>query len=232
MSATTKKILAGVLIAVILCHVVVALTSKAKLAGPFLFKPEVGYTWEGSENSDSHFFLNGQDVQWKAGTAHPEFNAVTAEKEGDWVPLPGYKFTDEAKGLSTVWEAGLLHPDFQAWSDTGEGLWIPATGYKFVYEGDEFVATEWDPGKRYEDLKIISLDEQDSFTPFPGYQFVNPGKTFDVVWTPGLINSDNRRLVSGQKEGSWEVNYKRASSENFGTWLGKEVARQVIYRHF
>lgn len=226
-----KRILAGVLVVTIVWHVIISLTSKVQLSGLFMSKPEVGYTWEHTEDADSRFFWNNKDVEWKAGTAHPEFQVETTEKKGDWRPLPGYKFVDRANGLETVWEAGLLHPDFQAWSDTGEGLWIPATGYKFVYEGDEFVATEWDPNKRYEDLKIISQEEQDSFIPFPGYQFVNPGKTFDVVWTPGLVHSDNHKLVSGQKEGSWEVNY-RPASESYGTWLGKEISRAVIYRAF
>lgn len=219
----------GVLILIVFSwHFLILLTPNINMAGPLVAQPRAGYTWKETENVDTRFFWQDLEVAWVQGTMHPEFKAETSTNEGIWLPLAGYKFTDESKDLGTVWTPGLLHPDFQAWSDTGEGLWIPATGYKFVYEGDEFVATTWDPGKRYEDLKIISLNKQDSFIPFPGYQFVEPGKTFEVVWTPGVVNSDNHRLVSGVKEGSWEVNYRR-SHERDPNWLEKEIVRGVIY---
>lgn len=221
----------GIVLLVIICwHLVIGMSSKIQLAGIFMFRPEIGYVWKSGEDTESRFFWNSQRVKWEPGTTHPDFKVETTKDEGVWLPMPGYKFVDESQNLETVWEPGLLHPDFQAWSDTGEGLWIPATGYKFVYEGDEFVATVWEPGKRYEDLKIISLQQQDSFTPFQGYQFVNPGKTFDVIWTPGLINTDNTRLISGAKEGTWDVNSRHYSNDD--NWLGREIAKRIIYRVF
>lgn len=226
-----KKGLGILLMLTITWHLFIGLKSRISLAGLFMAKPEPGYLWNDSKTAERRFFAENLETAWEAGTPHSEFNAQTTASQGIWEPLPGYKFIDQSKDLSTVWTPGLLHPDFQAWSDTGEGLWIPATGYKFVYEGDEFVATVWDPNKRYEELKIISLPEQDSFIPFPGYQFVSPGKTFEVVWTPGLVNPDNTRLVSGAKEGSWEVSSRR-SYGRAPNWLEKEIVRGVIYRVF
>jgi len=226
----TILIIGAILILALFCHAMTLLTSKLTLAGLLMSKPEAGYVWKDDDQSDSRFFLQNSDVKWLQGTLHSAFNAQAGQTEGIWEPQAGYQFVDKAKNLETVWTPGLLHPEFQAWSDTGEGLWIPATGYQFVYEGEEFVATFWDPNKRYEDLKIISLPKQDSFIPFQGYQFVEPGKTFEVVWTPGLVNTDNPKLVSRQREGSWDVNYRPYRSGNNNDWLAREVARRVIWR--
>ncbi|WP_254412715.1 hypothetical protein [Dyadobacter diqingensis] len=209
-------------------HLIIFFKSDVALSAPFMATPKPGFLWQDSKTEDSRFLARDLDVAWEPGLAHPKYKLQSSDKVGVWIPMPGYQFVDQTKGLETLWTPGLLHPDFKAWSDTGEGLWIPATGYKFVYEGDTFVATEWDPGIRYDELKIISLEEPDSFTPFPGYQFVSPGKTFDVVWTPGLVNSDNPRLVSGSREGSWEVNVRRTYQRE-PTWVEKEIVRGLIY---
>ena len=130
------------------------------------------------------------------------------------------------------WQQGLLHPDFKAWSDYGEGLWIPITGYKFIYNGDTFVATVWDPGKKYDDLKVIAGQTQDSYIPFPGYKFIDINTSLKVVWTPGLVNSDNHRLIAGNKEGSWEVNYKNSPSNSVGKAFATELAKRAAWSLF
>lgn len=223
-----KKISGFILFILIAWHIIVAFTPKIKVAGLFLLKPAgLGYVWQNADNADSRFFWQNSEVKWQAGVPHPEFKAETAETEGNWNPLPGYKFVDKEKGLNTVWQPGLLHPDYKAWSDNGEGLWVPFTGYKFIYEGDTFVDTVWDPGKRYEDEKVISGQTQDTYTSFPGYEFVEPEQSLKVVWTPGLVNYENPKLIAGQSEGSWIV---RQASYSHDEWLRREVARAIIYR--
>jgi hypothetical protein len=199
-----------------LWHIIVASNDKIRLSGLFNSKPENGYTWEGTESNGSRFLWLNTDVNWKEGITHQDFNVESAKREGVWNPLPGYKFMDESKGLTTVWKEGLLHPYFKAFSEHGEGLWKPATGYKFLYEGDTFSETVWDPLKKYEEQKVISLQQQDSFKPFPGYRFVDKGNSLQVAWTPGMINSDNHKLIAGRKEGTWDINYQpqRATSSD------------------
>jgi hypothetical protein len=146
------------------------------------------------------------------------------------------KSTDERffwQNINAKWQAGIPHPDYKAWSDTNEGLWVPFTGYKFIYEGDTFVDSVWDPGKRYDDLKLVSLQEQDQFAPYPGYNFVNNSNTLKVVWTPGLVNSENNRLIAGRNEGTWEVRYNNQRSVNpLAEIFVKEAARRVVNRAF
>ncbi len=200
-----KKIAFLVLVPAVIWHIVVALMAHIGVSGVFQIKPSPGYVWENTTDSDSRFLWQIARVSWQAGTAHPEFNAEAAEKEGDWNPQPGYAYVDQAKGLETVWTKGLVHPDYMAWSDEVEGKWIPVTGYKFIYEGDTFVDSVWDPNKRYDDIKVISLAEKDRYQPFPGYVFTEPGRSLKVVWSPGTVNSTNSRLVAGTQEGSWNV---------------------------
>jgi hypothetical protein len=228
LDSNPMRILILILLIAASLHLMIFLKSNVNVSAPFMATPTPGFQWQDTKTEESRLLVRDLDVAWEPRLAHPQYKLQSSDKVGVWTPIPGYKFVDQAKGMETIWTSGLLHPDFKAWSDTGEGLWIPATGYKFVYEGDTFVATEWDPGIRYDELKIISLEEPDSFTPFPGYQFVSPGKTFDVVWMPGLVNSDNPRLVAGAKEGSWEVNARRAYQRD-PTWIEKEIVRGLIY---
>jgi hypothetical protein len=229
-----KKIAIGVIALAVFWHILVAMTNQITVSGLFLSKPaDPGYVWADVGNPDSRFFWQITAVRWQAGIKHPEFNAKTAQTVGEWQPLPGYQFTDRSKGLETTWEAGLLHSDYMAWSDEVEGKWIPVTGYRFVYQGDTFVESAWDPGKRYDDLKVISLPEKDNYKPFAGYSFVEPGKSLKVIWTPGLVNSDNARLVAGTKEGTWKVNPSPSRrSDGRVPWIAREIAHHVIFHAF
>jgi hypothetical protein len=224
----STKIVAGALAFSVVWHILVAFTANITISGPFLVKPKVGYRWADTRNADARFFGQPTAVKWEAGMAHPDHNAETNATEGIWDPMPGYEFTDKANGLETVWKVGLQHPDYMAWADDVEGQWIPVTGYRFVYEGDTFVASVWDPGKRYDDLKVISLFEKDHYKPFPGYKFLEPGTSLKVVWMPGLVNSDNSRLIAGSQEGSWVVNsapvrrrYNRSNDEAAAWFVGR-----------
>ncbi|RRB10324.1 hypothetical protein [Larkinella knui] len=225
-----KKITLGIVALAVCWHIVVAMNDQITVCGLFLSKPaDPGYVWVDTENPDARFFWQTTGVKWRAGVRHPTFNAETTATVGDWRPLPGYAFTDKEKGLETVWEAGLLHSDYMAWSDEVEGKWIPVTGYRFVYQGDTFIESVWDPGKRYDDLKVISLPEKDQYKPFAGYTFVEPGKSLKVIWMPGLVNSDNPKLVAGTKEGTWKVNsrsYRQTDSEV--PWVVRKIAGRAI----
>lgn len=225
-------IIIGVLAVIIGWHTIIAITSKIQLSGFFMEKPAAGYTWRDSDIPDSKFFWQNTDVKWKAGLIHTTYNIETAADEGIWNPQPGYQFMDKANSLETVWKQGLLHPDFRAWSDTEEGKWLPVTGYKFVYENGEFVDAVWESNKRFEDLKITSQIKPDHFIPFPGYRFSDPAKTLKVVWTPGLVNSENTKLVAGKSEGTWEVNnrpFRRYYSDLERDWYYQTAARRAFW---
>ena len=227
-----KKIGIGFLIFMILWHLFVAITDKIHVSGLFIAKPEAGYTWRDTQNAESKFFWQSKSVKWKVGTPHPDFKVETGEDENNWNPMPGYVFIDKNEGLATEWKEGTLHPDFRAWADKKEGDWIPVTGYRFVYENNEFVDAVWEPNKKFLDLKISSLTEQDQFKPFPGYLFIDPAKSLKVVWTPGVVNSENPNLVAGATEGTWEANtiaIRRRYSNNSGEWFTREVARRAIW---
>ena len=229
-----KKIAFGVLGLALLWHITIALTNRLSVSGPFLTKPATaGYVWTDADNADSRFFWQNTSVRWLAGQPHPDFKAETAGQEGVWNPLPGYAFVDQAQGLNTAWKSGLLHPDYMAWSDDVEDKWIPVTGYRFIYEGDTFVDSVWDPNKRYDDLKVISLPEKDRYKPFPGYKFVEPGQSLKVVWTPGLTNTDNPKLISGTSEGTWKVNVRPSyrsyrSNDEAAAWFVGRVLYHAL----
>jgi hypothetical protein len=229
-----KYVLIGIVSLAVVWHLIVAMTASTKVCGLFLAKPsDPGYVWVDADHADSRFFWQITGVKWQAGLNHPEFNAETSETIGSWNPLPGYTFTDKAKGLETVWESGLLHPDYMAWSDDVEGKWIPVTGYRFIYKDDTFVESVWDPGKRYDDLKVISMLEKDQYKPFAGYTFVEPGKSLKVIWMPGLVNSDNPKLVAGTKEGTWKVNNRPyRPSDTDVPWVARKIAERAIDRIF
>ena len=229
------KILLAVGVIVLLWHLQVATSAKTRVAGPFLAKPaKPGYVWDDIPTNAARFFWDLSGIKWKAGVDHPDFNAESAEKEGSWNPRPGYSFVNKSIDLTTVWEAGLLHPDFMAWSDKNEGAWIPVAGYKFIYTDGEISGAEWDPNKRYDDLKISSLAEKDGYKPFPGYQFIEPGKSLKVVWTPGMVNYENGRLVAGAQEGSWTINnggVRYASGSSSGTgYIKNRIVRRMVNR--
>lgn len=229
-----KKIAFGILVLIMFWHIAIALTHRLTLGGPFMAKPsEPGYVWTDADNAESRFFWQSKAVKWLVGQPHPEFNAEAGEQEGSWNPMPGYAFVDKTQGLSTVWKAGLLHPDYMAWSDDVEGKWIPVTGYRFIYEGDTFADSVWDPNQRYDDLKVISLPEKDRYKPFPGYKFIEPGTSLKVVWVPGLLNSDNPKLIAGTNEGSWKVNatpgYRSNRSTDVAAWVAGRIAARAFY---
>ncbi|GAB3919944.1 hypothetical protein [Larkinella terrae] len=229
----SKYILGGLVFLIVIWHIIIAMTVSVRISGFLMAKPaDPGYAWIDADNADSRFFWQITGVKWLAGIKHPEFNVKTSATNGVWEPLPGYKFTDRTKGMETVWEANLLHPDYMAWSDDVEGKWIPVTGYKFVYEDGAFVSSVWDPGKRYDDLKVISLAEPDQYKPFAGYTFLEPGKSLKVIWTPGLVNSDNPKLVADAKEGTWKVRSSTYRHSEDVPWVVKKIAERVIYRVF
>lgn len=215
----------GVVALVMGWHILVAMSAKIGVCGLFRSKPAApGYAWIDTGEAESRFFWQNTGVRWQAGLEHPEFKAETTENEGDWVPLPGYALIDKLQGLNTIWKVGLKHPDFMAWSDDVEGQWIPVTGYRFVYEGDTFVDTVWDPNKRYDDVKVMSLTEKDHYQPFPGYTFTEPGQSLKVIWTPGILNADNSRLIAGTKEGTWNINSGSNSNRSRSSRRGNEAA--------
>lgn len=226
-SLSTKVLIAtGVIL--VMWHLKVATSAKTRLSGLFMAKPaQPGYVWADLINADSRFFWDISDVKWKTGIAHPEFKAISAEKQGDWKPQPGYVFIDKSVDLSTNWEAGLLHPDFMAWSDKNEGAWMPVAGYKFVYTDGEITNAVWDPNRRYDDLKLVSLSQQDQYNPYPGYQFIEPSKSLKVVWVPGLVSSDNAQLMAGSREGSWIVANPRSPLYRSGGARGSRFGRRL-----
>ncbi|MVM39549.1 hypothetical protein GO730_21345 [Spirosoma sp. HMF3257] len=229
----STKILLGLLVIVVGWHIVMAMSAKVSVSGPFLVKPaEAGYVWSDAENAESRFFWQNIGVKWVTGVAHPEFKAETTQAVGSWQAMPGYAFVDKRKSLETVWKSGLLHPAFMAWSDDMEGKWIPVTGYRFIYDGDTFVESVWDPNKRYDDLKVISLAQKDQYKPFPGYTFIEPGQSLKVIWTPGTINTDNTRLIAGAKEGSWVVNSqpRQRSGSDGSSWVARRIGERLIDR--
>ncbi len=231
----SNRILVIILAVSILWHIIVALNDKTQVAGFFMKRPEAGYVWKNTENSDSKFFLSDSDVSWQAGIAHPDFKVESSEDKDIWNPMPGYEFIDKADGLESLWKHGLLHPDFKAWSDKEEGQWKPVTGYKFIYEGDTFVDSVWEPNKKIEDLKITSLPEQDQFKPFPGYRFADPSKSLKVVWSPGIVNYDNSRQIAGKQENTWEVNYSPQRYYRAGDPLNpvtRAIARRAWYGYY
>ncbi|RYU97366.1 hypothetical protein [Emticicia agri] len=226
-SATTLSIVA-ILIVLLLWHLIVAFTPRIKLAGLFLAKPaEPGYVWQNANHADARLFWQNTDVVWQEGLEHPEFKAESAEIEGDWNPLPGYRFIDKNKGLHTIWTPGLLHPDYMAWSDKTEERWLPVTGYRFTEEGDE-VDCVWDPNKDYPDLKIKTTDATDQYLPYPGYVFVEPNTSLKVVWVPGTVNYEQPHLVAGVTEGTWNPRYNYRPSRMSDSDKIKLAAAAII----
>jgi hypothetical protein len=226
------KISASILLGLaLLWHIAVALSAKLSVCGLFMAKPALpGYAWRDTDDANSRFFWQNTDVAWQSGLAHPLYGVETTEIEGKWSPLPGYVLINEGQTLETNWKSGLLHSDYMAWSDDVEGQWIPVTGYKFIYQGDTFVESVWDPNKRYDDLKVMSLTEKDHYQPYAGYTFTEPGKSLNVVWTPGTPNPDNPQLVAGTKEGNWTINSNRtqyATRRRSGI-TGREVGAFAI----
>ncbi|TDE08305.1 hypothetical protein [Dyadobacter psychrotolerans] len=160
--------------------------------------PLPGYVWENETDGDF-------STHWQAGTAHPYAKVVAAEREGDWKPMPGYKFTNEAdENLSVIWEPGLQHTSYKAIAAEEAGSWVPMPGYQFVMNGNVWTDLVWTPGLRYDSFKIISDTQPDNFLPYPGYRFVNPGSSLDVIWDPGVIDSDDSTRIAGNLEGTWD----------------------------
>lgn len=234
-SLTTKVLLATGLLA-LLWHLKIATSAKTKIAGLFMAKPgQPGYVWSDIGNADSRFFWDIAEVKWRARMPHPGFSVVSADKQGDWLPKPGYIFVNKAIDLTTVWQSDQLHPDYMALSDKSEGNWLPVSGYKFVYKDGEIMTTVWEPNKRYDALKIVTLTQQDQYKPFPGYKFIEPGKSLKVAWMPGLVSSDNPRLMAGTQEGSWVVTTLRSpvyrtTTDGSGNTFGKRLARRMANR--
>lgn len=195
-------------------HLTIAMASKIEISGPFMAKPVAGYTWTKSSNAESHFFWQNTEVRWRSGLLHPEFKAQTTENEGIWHPLPGYYFINKTTGLETTWKAGVLHPDYMAWSAQAEGEWEPVVGYRLIYYNDTIIDSVWEPNQRYDALKVVSLTEKDKYFPFPGYKFISPEQNLDVKWTPGLVNYENSKLIAGQREGTWAINYSPSPATN------------------
>lgn len=160
--------------------------------------PLPGYVWDNETNGD---FM----AHWQPGKAHPFAKVVAAQQEGEWQPLPGYKFSNESEGsLQVVWQPGQQHPSYKAIAADQEGRWAPMPGYQFVMDGDTWTDVVWTPGLRYDQFKVISDTQADSFLPYPGYKFVNPGSGLEVVWDPGVINSEDSTLIAGTVEGNWD----------------------------
>ncbi len=229
----SKKILIGILFIAVALHFVIAFSSKLKIAGVFMSKPEAGYAWVDTFDDDSRFFWQNTSVKWQEGLIQSDYKIISAKEEYVWNPLAGYQFVDRSKGLNAVWVAGTLHPKFKAWADRIEGKWVPVPGYRLIYEENTIIDSVWDPNKRFEELKIVSTQEQDQFIPFSGYRFIDIQHSLKVVWTPGIVNTDNPKLIAGIKEGTWEINYKRyRRQEDPLRGVLREITKRAIYSTF
>lgn len=222
---------AAILAVLLLWHIIVAFTPELKLSGLFLAKPaKPGYQWFNANHADSRLFWQDTDVIWKAGVEHPDYNLESAETEGEWNLMPGYRFINKNKGLETIWTPGLLHPDYMAWSDDEDGQWIPVTGYKFVEVGDTFSDCIWDPNRNYPDLKIKTTETKDNYLPYPGYKFVEPNVSLNVVWVPGTINYEDPSLIADVTEGHWKYRGRGVYHSSDGDMIKKIVAGVIVYK--
>ncbi|MCA9379375.1 hypothetical protein KC640_03015 [Candidatus Dojkabacteria bacterium] len=78
-------------------------------------------------------------VVWKPGNTHPVFPHISADdKEGYWIPDPGYVWVDPGNSLSVVWKPGIKHTQFpNVVASTPEGNWLPAPGYSWADPGNQ-----------------------------------------------------------------------------------------------
>ena len=100
-----KGILSLALVIAIGWHIKVYFSSETKLSGIFQKRPECGYVWQNSEESNTRFLWESTDVQWQSGIQHPQYNVYSSSEKGKWKPLAGYKFINTTDGdLNTDWE--------------------------------------------------------------------------------------------------------------------------------
>ena len=115
---------------------------------------------EAATSSGGHVTFNFNSSSWKPGTKHPTAaHVVAGEKDNDWVPAPGYRWSKRSGGLAVRWSPWAMHPDHpHVIAGLVEGRWVPEPGY------------QWQDRSRWnvvEDPDYWSFDSHGSSTPSP-----------------------------------------------------------------
>ena len=86
-----------------------------------------------ADNSDSVTSFSFGSSNWIPGSKHPSAaHVVAGERESDWVPAPGYRWSRRSKDFGVRWSPWAKHTDHpHVIAGLIEGRWVPAPGYKW-----------------------------------------------------------------------------------------------------
>lgn len=143
-------------------------------------------------------------------------NLIAGADENTWVATrPGYVWVQGTD--KDEWRQGLRHPDnSRLISEAEEGKW-KSTEEGYVWIGGS--NTEWRAGiksaKHPHWFSVISGEHPTGYWELePGYsqKYPNVKGSWDVVWSPGLMDGDSRRAT--KQEGKWEIKCHACSGKS------------------
>jgi hypothetical protein len=167
----------------------------------------------GCSKNNSAGYIDGI---WTPGTldaAHPNIHA--AQKEGAWIPNPGYIWISTSNtSLDVTWQPYRVHDTASnVMAMDREGYWMTAPGYQFVKTGSE-VAMDgesldavWTPNITHPACTFLKSSSSDQhWVPISGYQ---------------LINSDPDSVVLHKID-------EQSSSDRFNRVLGDIIGAAIL----
>lgn len=75
------------------------------------WQPYLGYEWRKERFSNTELGINV--TVWVPGIAYNDLHVITGTQENSFLPFPGYRFVDIAKGIDVEWVPGTTHPTNQ-----------------------------------------------------------------------------------------------------------------------